>query len=90
MLAGHKIYYLYREPTQMNKSEHRKHIFSPSNLRFCATTEAKCTHQLVGVPVESRLLQHKPVLLPFHAQEAFAFFLPVQPALVIWLTQLFD
>ena len=47
------------------------------------------THQLVGVPVERRLLQHKPVLLPFHTQEAFALFLPVQPALVIWLTQLF-
>lgn len=49
----------------------------------------KDTHQLVAVPVQSCLLQHKPVLLPFDTQEAFAFFLPVQPALVIWLTQLF-
>lgn len=48
------------------------------------------THQLVGIPVESSLLQHKPVLLPFHTQKAFAFFLPVQPALVVWLAELFD
>lgn len=48
------------------------------------------THQLVGVPVERCLLQHEPVLLPFDTQEAFAFFLPVQPSLVVWLTQLFD
>lgn len=46
------------------------------------------THQLVAVPVQSRLLQHKPVLLPFDTQEAFALFLPVQPALVVWLPQL--
>lgn len=48
------------------------------------------THQLVGVPVQRSLLQHKPVLLPFDTQEAFALFLPVQPALVVWVTQLFD
>lgn len=48
------------------------------------------TNQLVAVPVESRPLQHKPVFLPFDTQEAFALFLPVQPALVVWLTKLFD
>lgn len=47
-------------------------------------------HLLVAVPVERRLLQHKPELLPFDSQETFALFLPVQPALVVRLTQLFD
>lgn len=48
------------------------------------------THQLVGVPVESSLLQHEPKLLPLHTQEAFALLLPVQPALVVRLPELFD
>lgn len=48
------------------------------------------THLLVAVPVEGRLLQHEPVLLPLHAQEAFALLFPVQPSLVVRLAQLFD
>lgn len=44
----------------------------------------------VGVPVERRLLQHEPVLLPLDTQEARALLLPVQPSLVVRLTQLLD
>lgn len=48
------------------------------------------TRLLVVVPVERRLLQHKPVLLPLYAQEAFGLLFPVQPSLVVRLAQLFD
>lgn len=52
--------------------------------------ETLFTRLLVVVPVERRLLQHKPVLLPLHAQEAFGLLFPVQPSLVVGLAQLFD
>lgn len=48
------------------------------------------THQLVGVPVECSFLKDKPVLLPFDSQETLGLLLPVQPALVVRLTELFD